>query len=83
MNLIEFLEKDLKVQQQKMLIQEKSDEKRNTKQNSDDRQIGKNCVHFIIQSSEKKYCFCDETHDHIATAGPRGTEIIQYFACKK
>ena len=83
MKLIELLEKDMKVQQQRMLIQEKSDEKRNTKQNSDDRQIGKNCVHFIIQSSEKKYCFCDETHDHIATAGPRGTEIIQYFACKK
>ena len=24
-----------------------------------------------------------ETDDHIATAGPRETEIIQYFACKK
>ena len=44
--LIEFLEKDLKVQQQKMLIQEKSDEKRNAKQNSDGRQIGKSGEHF-------------------------------------
>ena len=56
-----------------MLIQEKSDEKRNTKQNSDGRQIG---AHFTNQSTEKKCYFCDETDDHIVTAGPRGTEII-------
>ena len=83
MKLIEFLEKDLKVQQERMLIQEKSDEKRNTKQNSDGRQIGKNGAHFTNQCTEKKCYFCDETDDHIATAGPRRTEIIQYFACKK
>ena len=35
MKLVEFLEKDLKVQRQKMLIQEKSNESRNNKQNSD------------------------------------------------
>ena len=81
--LIEFLEKNLKVQQQRMLIQDKSDEKRNTKQNSDGRQIDKNVANFTNQSAEKKRYFCDETDDHIATAGPRGTEIIQYFACKK
>ena len=65
--LIEYLEKDLKVQQQKMLIHEKSDEKRNTKQNSDVRQIGKNGAHFINQRTEKKCYFCDETDDHIVT----------------
>ena len=64
-----------------MLIQEKSDEKRNTKQNSDGRQIGKNGIHFTNQSTEKKCHFCDETDNHIATVGPRGT--IQYFACNK
>ena len=83
MKLIEFLEKDLKVQQQRMSIQEKSDEKRDTKQNSDGRQIGKNSVYFTNQSTEKKCYFCDETDDHIAIAGPRRTEIIQYFSCKK
>ena len=66
-----------------MLIQEKSDEKRNTKQNSGGRQIGKNGAHIINQRTEKKCYFCDETDDHIVTADPRGTEIIQYFACKK
>ena len=59
MKLIEFLEIDLKVQQQRMLIQERSDEKRNTKQNSDGRQIGKNGAHFTNQSAEKKCYFCD------------------------
>ena len=83
MKLIEFLEKDSEVQQQIMLIQEKPDEKRNTKQNSDGRQIGKNGAHFTNQSAEKKRYFCDETDDHIATAGPRGAEIIRYFTCKK
>ena len=82
MKLIELLEKDLRVQQQKMLIQEKSDEKRNGKQNSDCRQIRKNGAHFTNQSAEKKYYFCDEIDDDIARAGPRGTEIFQYFACK-
>ena len=81
--LIEFLEKDLKVQQQKMLIQEKSDEKRSGSHNSDRRQNGKSSAHFANQSTDKKCYFCDEGDDHVATAGPRGTEIIQYFACKK
>ena len=52
-----------------MLIQEKSDEKRNTKQNSDGRQIGKNGAHFTNQSTEKKCYFCHETDDHVVTAG--------------
>ena len=59
-----------------MLNQEKSDEKRNTKQNSDGRQFGQNSAHFTNQITENKCYFCDETDDHIATAGPRGTEII-------
>ena len=83
MKLKEFLKKDLKVQQQRILIHEKSEEKRNTKQNSDGRQIGKNGAHFTNQSTEKKCYFCDETDDHIVTAGPRGTEIIHYFSGKK
>ena len=65
MKLIEFLEEDLKVKQQTIFIQEKSDEKRNGKQNSHGRKIDKNGAHFI------------------ATVGPRGTEIVQYFAFKK
>ena len=53
MKLIEFLKKDLTVQHQ-MLIQEKSDEIMNSKQNSDGRQIGKNGARFTNQCTEKK-----------------------------
>ena len=81
--LVELLEKHLKVQQQRILIQEKSDGKRNTKQNSDGRENGKNGAHFTNQTTEKKCYFCDETDDHIAAAAPKGREIIQYFTCKK
>ena len=65
-----------------MLIQEKSDEKRNniTRMRAF---IGKIGAHFTNQSAEKKCYFSIETVDYIATAGLRGTEIIQYFACKK
>ena len=59
------------------------DAKSNTKQNSDGRQIVKNGAHFTNQNAEKKWYFFDETDDHIAAAGPRGTEIIQYFTSKK
>ena len=83
MKLIEFLEKNLKVQQQRMLIQEKSDEKMNTKQNSDCRQIGRNGAHFTNESTEENLYLRDDTDNHIATVGRGGTEIIQYFACKK
>ena len=51
----------MKVQQQWMLNQEKSDEKRNTKKNSDGRQIGQNSAHFTNQITENKCYFCDET----------------------
>ena len=71
------------MQQQRMLIQEKSYQKKNTKQNSDGREIGTNDAHFANQITEKKCYFYDETGDQIATAGPRGTGIIQYFTCKK
>ena len=54
MKLIEFLEKYSRVQQQKMVIQEKSIDKRNRKQNSDGRKIGKNGERFTNQSTEKK-----------------------------
>ena len=64
-----------------MLIQEKSDEKRNAKQNSDGRQIGKSGEHFTNQSAEKKYYSFDETDDHIVTAGPRGRIFRLQEAC--
>ena len=30
-----------------------------------------------------KCCFYEEAEEHIATNGPKGTKIMQYFACQK
>ena len=30
-----------------------------------------------------KCCFCEEAGEHIATNGPKGTKLMQYFACQK
>ena len=31
---------------------------------------------------EPKCCFCKEAEENIATNGPKGTKIVQYFACQ-
>ena len=81
LQLIEFLEKDLKVQHQKLLIQGNTEEGKKTK-GDEIRQSGRS--HFTENSNiESKCFFCDESEDHVATNGPRGTKIVQYFACRK
>ena len=81
LRLIEFLEKDLKVQQQKLLIQGKTEEDKKT-ESDENRQSGRS--HFAGNSNAESKCFfCDESEDHVATNGPRGTKIVQYFACRK
>ena len=78
--MINFLEKDLKVQQQNVLIQEKVEDKKSRSNN--DGKNGKH-AHLAGKPNEMKCYFCDETEDHVPTNGPRGTQIVQYFACKK
>ena len=81
LQLIEFLEKDLKVQQQKLLIQGKTEEDEKTK-SDENRQSGRS--YFAGNSNAESKCFfCDESEDHVVTNGPRGTIIVQYFACRK
>ena len=58
LQLIEFLEKDLKVQQQKLLIQGKTEEDKKTK-SDEDRESGRS--HFARNSNAESKCFfCDE-----------------------
>ena len=81
LKLIEFLEKELKVQQQKVLIQGKTEEKKHRPSNDDNKG---HKSHFAGDSNlEPKCYFCDENEDHMATNGPKGSKIIQYFACRK
>ena len=75
--LIDFLEKEIRVNQQKILINKDEQPRRDSnlqrKQNS----------HFTDQNSNPEpTCQLCGSKDHIATNGPRGTKIVQYFACK-
>ena len=79
--MIEFLERDLKVQQQKLLIQNKS-ENQKTEGNKQRKRACWKISHFTGNSSmEAKCCFCEEAEEHIATNGPKEMKIVQYFAC--
>ena len=81
---IECLERDLKVQQQKLWIQNKSENKRQKQAYEEKKHVGKYNSHFTGNSSmEPKCCFCEESEDHIATNRPKITQIVRYFACQK
>ena len=91
--LINFLEKELHIQQQKMLISRKSD----TKLQDDKMMKGGKYSHFVddfddsadenqsqsynVNTNQHLTCsFCGET-GHVPTMGPRGKKLIQYFSC--
>ncbi len=86
--LIRFLEKELKVVQEKALlnvvtakVNHPRDRDRDTKQNRNDKSQS---YHSNGDSSSipPKCPFCNE-HGHAATNGPRGIKLIQYFSCEK
>ena len=83
--LIVFLEKEVKVQQQKMMLQKsKIDENpREAKDKIDPTRYNNKSFH----SDSTPICFiCGEKageSNHIATYGPGGSKIIQYFSCKQ
>lgn len=68
--MIEFLETDLKVQQQKVLIRNKPDEKpeRSDEKKSKEKQFA-NSSHYKDDDDTMKCFFC-ECEDHVATNGP-------------
>lgn len=75
--LITFLERQIKIQQQKMLVTPKPEEK--DKDDSKKKHRG----FFTDQDSDQPICFiCGKSSNHITTNGPGKTRIIQYFACK-
>ena len=83
--LIDLLEKDLRVQQQKVLIENKMEEKKTAKlHNVDGKQNGRFNSHCTaISTGEIKCFFCNEEEERGATNGSKGTKIIQYFLCKR
>ena len=83
--LIDHIEKDVNIQQQKILINE-NNQKKDFK--TPDRPPKSN-IHFSVKNSSKNekpnnlVCSICGEEDHIPTAGPWGSKVIQYFTCKK
>ena len=75
----------MQVQQQKPLIQNKSENKKKTEASKQKKEhAGRYKSHFTGNSSaEPKCCFCEEAEEHIGTNGPKGAKIVQYFASQK
>ena len=76
-SLVAFLESDMRIQHQKILIHKKRDEK-----SDKDGKSSPHSSHFTNSSSTPKCHLCDG-EDHVATRGPKGSKLVQYFACKK
>ena len=75
--LIKYLQRELKVQQEKSLINKPE----SSKQVSRDA-VTVNKSYYVCQQGDIKCSFCGET-GHAQTNGPKKTTIVQYFACKK
>ena len=65
------------------MIKGKTEEKTSKVLSGEKPQFGKFNAHFADSSNvEPKCCFCGKSQEHITTNGPKGTKIIQYFACE-
>jgi len=92
LQLTTFLEKELKVQQQKILISGVPDNNQiKTKFTDHHHPIKKLNAHVTKQKvSDENYllpinnnCAICGAYDHVSTNGPNGTKLIQYYTCKK
>ena len=84
--MIEFLEKEIKVQQQVTVIQ--SNLKMSNPGNKDKEKDKKSSYYGQPNSKpqpllDDSKCVVCGANDHIQTNGPRYTKLVQYFACKK
>ena len=91
--LLSYLEKDMKIQQQRSLIQKIEDPK--TKSSKDhSKSDRKQHAHVTNQRSKvsdsynnatttQSTCAICGSTDHISTNGPNNSKLIQYFSCEK
>ena len=92
--LIVFLEREIKIHQQKHLINYKEESPRsylsstpsnqtsNATSNATSNVTFNSATTSNISESSLKCHFCNST-DHVPTSGPHGTKLIQYFVCKR
>ena len=86
--LTTFLEKELRVCQQKVLIFQKKDKfeggERETREKKDNNNKKKDYLsHFSGGSSNSDTCHICGESGHIKTSGPNYTKLTQYYVCKK
>ena len=86
--LIKFLEREEKLQEQKSIFSSHRNEKKETQNHPSGKDLkpSHRKSHLASQNGEINCHICgavEGVDDHIATFGPGGTKVIQYFACKQ
>lgn len=69
-----------------MVTRRKFEEKRYAKYSNDSNDKNQNCwfnTCFAKTLHVGKCYFCEEAEDHAVEKGPKGTQVVQYFAWKK
>ena len=89
-DLISFLEKEVKVNQQRLMFSSRSKKKQPPPSDrAGDRNRFSKSTHNPNQSHHQGNvgdplpCFICGATDHIQTSGPKGSKLVQYFVCKK
>ena len=77
-----FLEKEVKVCQHRVLLPPKKP-KPSTPESKDKEKLKKGNNSHHTNESRKQECFYCGADDHVATIGPKGKKLIQYFSCSK
>ncbi|XP_066926194.1 uncharacterized protein [Clytia hemisphaerica] len=81
-NVIDFLEKELKIQQQKLRLSGREDP-----QSAPPKRKGPGLSGYHSDKFDNEICIlCGSAageDDHVATTGPGGVKVIQYFSCRK
>ena len=80
--LIAFLEKEQRLQQQRLLVGSWTP-KEQSNSRLDQRSTKHHSHYSNDQSTESSCNICGDTEGHVATSGPQGTKLFQYFTCKK
>ena len=92
--LIEFLEKEIKIQQQMTVLQtnlntnpsgKDKDGKDKDGKSKDGRNKGRGSSYYGQQPRQPQQptCVVCGANDHIQTNGPKNSKLIQYFSCKR
>ena len=87
--MIEFLEKEITVQQHKTVIETNLNMSNLGKDNRDGRNKGdkgKSTYHSQTPNnrpSQDPICFICGANDHVQTNGPNNTKLVQYHSCKQ